>query len=199
MVNNKNMKITPLFLGIHKVKKTDKQTSLPEHTSSVTLIQTEGKNILVDVGARGTIEKVKSRLKEEGLSLNEIDLVLLTHFHLDHAYNLAYFENSRVIGWMHEWKSGETLRIPEIDEYEVCKGIKLLKAEGHAEEHLAVEVKEDDGKITIISGDAISKEYIEHKKVARFFYDKDLYIKSAEKILSRADRIIPGHGEIIEL
>jgi glyoxylase-like metal-dependent hydrolase (beta-lactamase superfamily II) len=193
------MRYSPLFLGIHEVSSTHEGSLLPKHTAAVTLIQTEGKNILVDCGARGTFELITAELAKHKLTPNDIDILILTHFHLDHAFNVALFPNARVIGWMHEWRNTGTLRIAKIQDFEVVKGVKVFPTPGHAEEHLAVEVLLDSGEKLVIAGDAIEEQYVKTKDIHRFAYDKDLYKKSADEIIKRADIIIPGHGEIISV
>lgn len=193
------MHLTPLLLGIHEVSSTAEGTFLPAHTAAVTLIQTDEKNILVDCGARGTFPYIVQKLAEYHLTPNDIDIVILTHFHLDHAYNIAFFSNARVIGWMHEWRATGTLRISSLQNLEIAPGVSIFPTPGHAEEHLAVEVALENGQIVVIAGDAIEEHYVKTREIHRFAYDKELYKKSADEIIRRAHRIIPGHGEEIIL
>ncbi|MCX5805755.1 MAG: ribonuclease Z [Proteobacteria bacterium] len=63
-------------------------TSIPSlnRGSSAYLIITEGQKILVDIGP-----SVVRRLLEYGYSVNDIDVIVLTHFHVDHTADLSTF------------------------------------------------------------------------------------------------------------
>lgn len=190
------MKIIPLITGTHVTKQTPFGTLLPGHTGSVTLLQHENQNILVDTGGRGMFSPLKISLKEQGLDPSDINIVILTHLHLDHSFNISRFPNARIFAWMHEWRDGETLRIPGINGFRLLDVISLLQTPGHAEEHLSVVVQGDDDVVTVIAGDAVNEEYALTGSVKAFTYDERLYRQNADRILRLADAVIPGHGRI---
>lgn len=193
------MIITPLLVGTHAMKETAEGVDIYDHSSAVTLIRNDGKNMLVDTGGRGKFPLLKEKLAELKLAPEDIHYVVVTHFHLDHAYNIAFFPNAHVIGWIHEWKAGSTFRFADIEKMEFVKGVKIIRTLGHAEEHLSVVATRDDGKKIVMAGDAINGKYVETREIHAMCYDKDLYKQSAEKIMEIADIIIPGHGDQIEL
>lgn len=193
------MIITPLLTGTHAMKETAEGVDIYDHSSSVTLIQNEGKNMLVDTAGRGKFPLIRKKLSGMGLTPEDIHYVVLTHFHLDHAFNAPFFTSARIIGWIHEWKEGSTFRFADIEKIEFIKGVKIIRTLGHAEEHLSVIATRDDGKKVVMAGDAINKKYVETRELHALCYDKELYKLSAEKIMEIADIIIPGHGEMIEL
>jgi len=63
-------------------------TAIPriERGSSAYLVTTPGVNILIDVGPA-----VVRRLLETGYDVNDVDVVVLTHFHVDHTADLSTF------------------------------------------------------------------------------------------------------------
>ncbi len=213
------MKIYQIIEGRHDHHKDENNlTVLPGHTGSVTLVQSEDKNILIDTGARGTWEETTKRLKQIGIDVLDIDIVLLTHLHLDHSYHVALFPQAQLLAWSHDWKSGETkcltndlnagpLEIP-------IKGISAIRTPGHDEcmNSFIIEGAEGihlinnelihlEGKNVIVSGDAINQVVIESNlEKIPYAYDAELYRASAQKILDqKPDFIIPGHGPIIFL
>lgn len=190
------MKITPLITGTHETKETPAGILLPGHTASVILLQHENQNILVDTGGRGMFNALKIALKQHALNPSDINMVILTHLHLDHSYNICRFPEARVYAWMHEWRDKETLRIKDIDGFRLFDRITLLQTPGHAEEHLSVVIEGDDGLITVIAGDALNEEYALTGTIKAFTYDKILYRKNADRLLRIADVVIPGHGRI---
>jgi ribonuclease BN (tRNA processing enzyme) len=54
--------------------------------SSSYLVTVQGQNVLVDIGP-----SVVRRLLEKGFSVNEIDVIVITHFHVDHTADLSTF------------------------------------------------------------------------------------------------------------
>jgi len=190
------MKIIPLITGTHVTKKTEFGVLLPGHTAAVTLLQHENQNILVDTGGRGMFNALKIALKEHNLDPSDINDVLLTHLHLDHAFNISHFPNARIFAWMHEWRDRETLRIPDIDGFRLFDRITFLQTPGHAEEHLSYVIQGDDDVVTVIAGDALNEEYALTGTIKAFAYDEALYRKSADRLLKIADAVIPGHGRI---
>lgn len=190
------MKIIPLVTGTHATKQTPFGVLLPGHTGSVTLLQHDGQNILVDTGGRGMFHALKIALKQNDLDFSDITMVILTHLHLDHAFNISRFPNARIFAWMHEWRDQETLRIANIDGFRLLDAITILQTPGHAEEHLSVAVQGDDGMVTVIAGDALNEEYALTGTIKAFAYDVELYRKNADRLLEIADVVIPGHGRI---
>ena len=191
-------KIFILIKGSHKTKeKSEDFTVLEPHTGAVTLIQTADKNILVDTGGKGTFPLIEVELREHGLTPADIDIIILTHFHLDHSFNVALFPQARILGWKHFWDSIRTVRINAIDMWKVEEGVFVFPTPGHAEEHLVVIVEGEEGKKSIIAGDAINASFINERRISAFYYDEVLYRESAHKIMDLADEIIPGHGEKI--
>lgn len=191
---------------------------LPRHTGAVTLIQAEGKNILIDTGARGTLEETVTRLDQIGLNIGDIDIVLLTHLHLDHAYHVALFPQAQLLAWSHDWQDGATVEITgDLNDGPLpmpVEGMTAIRTSGHDEcmnsfivegadtLHLANGEEIDlTGKRVIVSGDAINQVVIESElEKIPYAYDADLYRQSAQTILDqKPEIIIPGHGPIIFL
>jgi glyoxylase-like metal-dependent hydrolase (beta-lactamase superfamily II) len=49
------------------------------------LLESGGHHAIIDPGPASTLEALRARLFDQGLSINDLDAVLLTHVHLDHA------------------------------------------------------------------------------------------------------------------
>jgi glyoxylase-like metal-dependent hydrolase (beta-lactamase superfamily II) len=193
------MDINLLLKGTHVMEESEGGVNIVDHTGSVTLIRNGKDNILVDVGGRGRLPDIQKGLVDAKLKVEDIGLIILTHFHLDHAFNIASFPNARVIGWNHEWKSGSTFRFKDIETWRVADGIHILPTPGHTPEHISVVVEMDDGQKVVIAGDAINKKYADSKTISAYAFDKNLYAQSADKVLGVGHKIYIGHGETIEL
>jgi glyoxylase-like metal-dependent hydrolase (beta-lactamase superfamily II) len=68
------------------------------------LLESEGQRALVDPGPGSTLETLHRELKAHGLSVNDLDALLLTHIHLDHAGASGALarENPRLRVYVHQ-------------------------------------------------------------------------------------------------
>ena len=68
------------------------------------LVESDGHRALVDPGPGSTLETLRKQLGKQGLSVGDIDALLLTHIHLDHAgaSGALVRENPRLAVYVHE-------------------------------------------------------------------------------------------------
>ncbi len=160
--------------------------------SSVTLIQGGKKNILVDTGGRGFHEEISKALRREKLTEDKIDYIILTHNHQDHTFNLAFYENAKIIS------SGGTLtdkfvwnKLP----VKIGKNIEIISTPGHSEDSCSVIV--NAGKETYaITGDLF---FNSQDKLPSFEKNKKEILKERGKMIKIADYVIPGHGKMFKV
>jgi glyoxylase-like metal-dependent hydrolase (beta-lactamase superfamily II) len=55
------------------------------HSIGAALLESDGHRSLIDPGPTSTLETLRQRLREHGLSVADLDAILLTHIHLDHG------------------------------------------------------------------------------------------------------------------
>src|SRR5258708_6187686 len=55
------------------------------HTIAAALLESDGHRSIVDPGPGSTLETFHQQLQSHGLGLADLDAILLTHIHLDHA------------------------------------------------------------------------------------------------------------------
>ncbi|MCG2690330.1 MBL fold metallo-hydrolase, partial [Candidatus Parcubacteria bacterium] len=144
-------------------------------------------------------------LEKEGLQLKDINIIFLTHYHLDHLLNIRLFPDKDIY-------DGDTInrgdKIIPFDGKIIPKTkIQIIKTPGHAFEHCSLLVKTNEGNI-IIAGDVWwwwneEKQKIDKKSLLSrkdpFVKDTNTLRKSRQKLLSLADFIIPGHGEMFKV
>ena len=89
--------------GENYIFKSGRKDVLLPISFTIYLIQTENKNILVDVGCddgagfeMSLFKKPVDVLKEYGLSPNDITDVIITHSHHDHIEAIRYYENATI-------------------------------------------------------------------------------------------------------
>ncbi|MDN5324946.1 MAG: hypothetical protein PWP02_656 [Thermosipho sp. (in: thermotogales)] len=64
--------------------------------ATISILETEDRKILLEPGDYTTQSFLEQKLNEMGISLEMITDIVLTHFHLDHAYNSIFFPNATI-------------------------------------------------------------------------------------------------------
>lgn len=79
-------------------------TGRPKSIAAV-LIQSDGVNTIIDPGPASTIETLRDGLRSYGLGTQDLNTILLTHIHLDHAGAVGALvkENPRISVFVHEF------------------------------------------------------------------------------------------------
>ena len=177
--------------------------------STIILIKGE-KNFIVDAGSFLDKEKIIEGLKQENLTCDDIDYVILTHLHLDHIVNVNLFKNAKILlkfkggneypGQMHVPASGYLERYDLVGAPELDKDVKIILTPGHTPDMISVVVKTNEG-VVVIAGDAFPSEDFQDiaKQPDPLFNDVFQFNESRKKILEIADFIIPGHGDIFKV
>lgn len=170
-------------------------------SSTTTLIQDGKINIIVDPGINR--RKLLNALKREGLKLENIDYILMTHYHPDHNYLSGIFPKAKALD--------DELVYEEDKEYEhggkiPGTNLKILPTSGHEKSHGSLIVPTEKG-IVVVAGDVWWWKTSHKQKTDResLLKLKDMYVKdkkalldSRKKILEIADWIIPGHGKMFK-
>ncbi len=171
-------------------------------SSSTVLIESNGKKVLVDPGCNK--ELLLESLKKENLTVDDIDIVFVTHYHPDHILNIKLFPN-------HDIYDGDTIYRDDLEiEYENTyisgTDIKILETPGHAHEHCSLVVKVNN-ETYVVAEDIFWWMDGEQKELTRdeLINLKDPYVenigdlkRSRKMILDTADWIIPGHGKMFK-
>src|SRR5947207_4898882 len=69
----------------------------PRLFSSVTLLRSEGRNVLVDTSGPEQAGALMAALAREGLGRKDVDAVVTTHMHYDHCGNHLLFPRARYV------------------------------------------------------------------------------------------------------
>lgn len=104
--------------------------------SHVYLIKGTDKNVLIDTGIAAKYPLLEEHLGEIGLGPDDIDLVILTHEHMDHAGAAAFFSKKSVIAA----HSSAANKIELQDEF-----VTLQRVRGWAEGQVRVDVWLEEG------------------------------------------------------
>lgn len=163
---------------------------------TVTLVQDGGRNIVVDPGMTHGPDDIANALQRQGLRLDDIDTVFLTHHHPDHTRYMGLFQKAKVIDWNSIYDGDSWL--DSGDGYKVSPHATLMQTPGHTKEDATLMVTE----VTNIAPQSPCTVAICHlwwfegKDEDRNAQDMPALHASRSKVLALADFIIPGHGGI---
>lgn len=163
---------------------TDENNVIELRTDPI-LIQYQGKNLLIDSGiGKGKLDDKKKRnlgvraetrveesLQELGLSPEDIDIVLMTHLHNDHAAGLTGFKDGELVSvfpnadiytsqiewdemrepnirsrntyWKENWEPVQGQMKTFEGEIEVMPGIKMIHTGGHSDGHSVIKLEQN--------------------------------------------------------
>lgn len=190
--------IKVLFEGVHENHHGDGYYDIDPLTSSVTLIQSENLNILVDTGTPKFFALLCEKLSELGLKPRDIHHIFNTHYHLDHCGNDAFFPNAKI--WIGrsslDYATGRARVYSDLGKLSYPGGITMIPAPGHTVEH-AVYMYEEGGVKYICAGDGVREDII-RDRVIPHVHLRDQFVHTMKMIFESADVIIPGHGRIIQ-
>jgi glyoxylase-like metal-dependent hydrolase (beta-lactamase superfamily II) len=148
--------------------------------------------IIVDPGVLENQKILVDALKKEGLKVDDINTVFLTHSHIDHYRNLGMFPNAKILEFYGLWHKNTVEDWKE----QFANNIKIIKTPGHNDTSLTLLVKTEKGIVAIV-GDVFWKENFPEKDP--YASDLEKLSESRKKVLALADFIIPGHGKMFQV
>lgn len=187
-------------------------------------IEGNGHQIIVDTGGtapngekwmpyeRKSDEGMEAQLKKTGVDPGDIDTVILTHLHWDHAGNNGLFANAKFYVQRLECEDlnrpgvdtavvSKTSYIPVDGDKELYPGIRLILAPGHSAGMQCVLVSVAQGRY-LLTGDLIPlyENWEADPKIPNGgMYDLEVITESIRKVEKICDQILPGHdGRVFE-
>ncbi|MFH1427171.1 MAG: MBL fold metallo-hydrolase [Patescibacteria group bacterium] len=164
--------------------------------SSIILIKDQKKNIIVDTGNPQDEKKIIKALKKKNLKPENIDIVVITHFHPDHVGCNYLFKKARFfVPGVCFWDNIFDRRTKN---QKLTKDLKLIFTPGHSEDSATLLVKTDAGIVACVGDLFWFKGDEKIKLLEKDCFNKKLFYQNREKILKIADFIIPGHGKMFK-
>jgi glyoxylase-like metal-dependent hydrolase (beta-lactamase superfamily II) len=192
------MKIDILIEGYAHTNKNGSYTASP----TTTLIQEDDKLILVDPGCNS--KALLSALNSRGLTTTKIDMIFLTHYHMDHVLNIRLFPDKNIydgaIMYQDDQEYFYTGKIPHTS-------IEIFATPGHAVEQASLKVIDEELGKVCIAQDVFWWEDGKQKSDTindlleledPFVTDLKALRSSREEVIEWADWIIPGHGKMFK-
>jgi glyoxylase-like metal-dependent hydrolase (beta-lactamase superfamily II) len=168
------------------------QISEEQVCSTITLIRDENSIIVVDPGVLKNQQALIDALEKENLTVQDVDIVCITHSHLDHYRNIGMFPNAKTLEYFGLWEEDKVQHWKE----QFSTNIQVLHTPGHDYSGITLFVTTADG-VVAICGDVFWKEnYPMTPQEDAFASNPDKLRESRDMILRMADWIVPGHGPI---
>jgi glyoxylase-like metal-dependent hydrolase (beta-lactamase superfamily II) len=155
--------------------------------ATISLVKDKDIVMVVDPGVLESQEMLVSALKKEELNIDDVNIVCLTHSHIDHYRNIGMFPKAKTLEFYGLWDKNT---VEDWDE-QFTDDIKIIKTPGHNSTSITLLVKTEKGTIAIC-GDVFWKKNYPEKDIYADDFEK--LKESRKKVLASADWIIPGHS-----
>jgi glyoxylase-like metal-dependent hydrolase (beta-lactamase superfamily II) len=187
--------------------------------SSTSLVLAGEMKIIIDPSSKYSRGKIMKGLERFGLRPEDIDTVVLTHYHLDHVANYALFKNARFFIHANELKTLGSLtgkltlaalkvimrefgfsigdfvdRLKPVSELKTDASLNIIETFGHTGGCISLCVSGQ--KRIVISGDALTRMSFAEEfsgQTQNGTNGADLYYRSFAKVLESGEIIVPGH------
>ncbi|MEM7276130.1 MAG: N-acyl homoserine lactonase family protein [Actinomycetota bacterium] len=161
-------------------------------------------------------EEVAARLADRGIRPDDIDLMVFSHLHFDHAGGTEQLPDARIVIQRDEWTAGQDQHLIESGVYdpidydhghdvEQLDGehdlfgdgrVRCLPTPGHTAGHQSLRVELASGPV-ILTGDCIYfQSMLDEMKVPRFGHDLEQQKASMRELAAHRDRgcrLLFGH------
>jgi glyoxylase-like metal-dependent hydrolase (beta-lactamase superfamily II) len=168
-------------------------------TSATVLVRSRGKLVLVDPGMN--TNELKAAFDQENINIEDIDIVVVSHSHLDHTRNRRLFDKAKFLDLFSLYQTGKN---SSKKVYIPGTAIEVVHTPGHVDKHFSLLIDTAEGKYAI-AGDVFWWEGDEEQKTDALSLiehidpvakDQKTLRGTRKKLLDMADFIIPGHGRV---
>ncbi len=186
--------------------------------ASTVLIRGE-KNIIVDPGSHhiGYYGILGRALKDAGVGFDEIDTVVVTHWHHDHFCNAGLFDGAELVIGEGELDFGSghygvqevgalTARMGRITSVSnskvLCRGVTVVHTPGHTPGSICVIAETESGRVAIPGDTVMTARQFARREFSHWYSpeEKRLLRRSLDRILEFCPSgIIPGHDGAFEV
>jgi glyoxylase-like metal-dependent hydrolase (beta-lactamase superfamily II) len=165
--------------------------SLENHgmtAATISLVLDKDLVIVVDPGYVEDRYMLIEALAKEGFKTDDVNMVFLTHSHIDHYANIGLFKNAKFLDYFGLWDQKGRMESWHIN---ITDDIKVLKTPGHDYSSITLFVKTGRGTVAIC-GDVFWKE--DYPEIDSYASDLKELARSRKVVLETSHWIVPGHG-----
>lgn len=162
---------------------------------TITLVRDGDLVMVVDPGILENQQVLVDALGKENLTVNDVNVVCITHSHFDHYRNIGMFPNAKTLEYYGLWHENTVDNWSE----NFTPNIKVLHTPGHDYTGITLFVTTGPESgypgVVAICGDIFWKEnYPRDPNDDTFASNPERLKDSRNMILRMADWVIPGHG-----
>ena len=154
---------------------------------TISLIRDKDIVMVVDPGVLFDQQILIDKLKEEDLTINDVNIVCITHSHIDHYRNIGMFPKAKTLEYFGLWDN------EEVDDWleQFTENIQILRTPGHDYTGITLLITTEIGKVAVC-GDVFWRENSPENDI--YASDQKVLQESRRLVLKVADWVIPGHG-----
>ncbi len=160
--------------------------SIDAPSSTVSVLKNESKIILIDPGSLPAIPFLENILNEKGIKPEDITDILLTHFHIDHAFNSIFFKNATIhlhesystrnyekfgpiVGQLYTKVLNSWKKVEVYDTNLLWGVIQIIETPFHSRDHVSFFINTENYGKVFLCGDICTRQinYYEMKKGMR--------------------------------
>lgn len=167
-----------------------------EHTRpTITLVRDGDIIMVVDPGILESQQILTDALGREGLRIEDINVVCITHSHIDHYRNIGMFPKAKTLEFYGLWNKESVESWPE----QFSPHIQVLRTPGHDYTGITLLVSTSEGVIAIC-GDVFWKENFPDEATDDLYASDPKKLEESRKLVIKiSDWIIPGHAGIYKV
>ena len=120
---------------------------------TITLVRDGDLVMVVDPGILESQQILIDALEEENLTIDDVDVVCITHSHIDHYRNIGMFPEAKALDYFGLWDKNTVENWSE----HFSQNIQILRTPGHDYTGITLFVTTNDG-VVAICGDVFWKE-----------------------------------------
>ncbi|MFH0805017.1 MAG: MBL fold metallo-hydrolase, partial [Patescibacteria group bacterium] len=160
-------------------------------SSTAVLVRDRDATVVVDPGLAR--ERLMTSLAKLEVRPEDVQFVLLTHHHPDHALGAGWFPQAKIIDCRDVFDGD---RISQHDGFVPGTELAIMHTPGHSAEHCSLAVPTQQGMV-VIAGDVFwwedgEGQTLDVTKPDPYAVSQQQLQESREKVLKLADIIIPG-------
>lgn len=175
------------YTNADNLEKTEEERS----SATVTLVRDKDVIMVVDPGTMVNQKILVEALAREGLKIENVTHVCITHSHIDHYKNVGMFPHAKVLEFFGLWHKNK------VDDWteNFTENIKIIRTPGHDYSSITLFVKTNIGVIAIC-GDVFWGN--KTPEVDPYAQDLQKLDESRELVLKNSDYVIPGHASMFK-
>lgn len=174
------------YTNANEVGETGQEKTQP----TITLVRDKDIIMVVDPGILESQQVLVDALKKENLTVKDVNIVCITHSHIDHYRNIGMFPNAKTLEYYGLWDKQTVENWHE----NFTPNIQILHTPGHDYTGITLFVTTKNGFIAICGDIFWEENYPQDPKDDAFASNSERLKESRQMVLKMADWIIPGHG-----